>query len=876
MRSLLGARFHSNCFLLNCSVFLCFCVSLTHAQAPPRTVTKEDMPRIPSTVASEALGTFHLAQGFSLELVASEPMVGDPVDACFDERGRMYVAEMHGYPFSEEPTRLNPAGGGKKAAGIIRLLEDTNGDGLMDRSEVFADQISWPTSICCYNGGVFVVAPQYLYYFKDTTGDGRADVREAVLEGFGRGNVQSVSNGLLWDLDNHIYFAAGRNPKDLKHRGKPMFAVGQADLRFNPKTETFEQVSGGLQFGHCIDDWGVRFVCSNSNHMQQVVYDRKYLTADPSLAARGAIRSVAADGASARVFRKSPPEPWRIVRQKWRAADKGYRLVVREDGRWEFLPLDPSKKKGAVPTEYPVGYFTSATGITIYRGDAYPREFWGNAFVGDVGGNLVHRKTVDTSGVVYVARRADEGEEMVASTDNWFRPVNFVNAPDGSLYILDMYRETIEHPYSIPEEIKKFLDLSSGDRAGRVYRLVSPKMMRRRVKNLGAMTSAELVGELDSTNGWNRETAQRLLWERGDKSVAGELKALVARGSTAKGRMHAAYVLQGLGQLDVATLKTLLVDSHPRVRTHAIRLAEQAVLASAALAGAGNEAEQGNVVATWLEGAGLVDDDNEHVRFQLCLTLGQLPASPVATRLLAALAIHSHTPETLAAWRAAGKPRASELSGELLANPKFRSLPHASAMIIALGEAIGADSNEKALHSLEEMTAWGLSFGGQQQWLESMARGAAQRRVSLEALLDEASDGLRDKVGAMFAEARRIGSNSSESIANRASAISLLGFAPWDSVADLRSLLNPQTPRELQLAVVRALGRHSDAEAARTLLKSWRSYGPDLRRAVATQSLGKTGAFEGVVGRGRSGRRETRRSAARYKAAAAQPPSGGH
>ena len=226
---------------------------------------------------------------------------------------------------------------------------------------------------------------------KDTDNDGRADIQEVVLSGFGRDNVQSVANGLVWGLDNKIYFAAGRNPKDIQHRGNDFSDIGSVDLKFDPKTEQFESVTGGLQYGHTLDEWGTRYVCSNSNHIQQVIYPLEYVSRNPFFAPTGMIRSIAADGASSPVFRISPPEPWRIVRQKWRALDKGYRLVINKDGGWEFIPLDASKPKGAVPTEYPVGYFTSATGITIYLGDAYPKRFHGNAFIGDVGGlSLIH------------------------------------------------------------------------------------------------------------------------------------------------------------------------------------------------------------------------------------------------------------------------------------------------------------------------------------------------------------------------------------------------------------------------------------------------------------------------------------------------------
>ena len=518
-----------------------------------RTVTAADMPRIPHTDSDDVLETFRLSEGFALELVAAEPLTGDPVAACFDESGRMFVAEMHGYPFSQEPTKLNPNGGGKKDAGVIRLLEDTDGDGRMNHSVVFAEGISWPTSICCYNGGVFVIAPQYLYYLKDTDGDNKADIREVVLSGFGRDNVQAVTNGLQWGLDNRIYFAAGRNPKTLLHRGQPLAVRGGADLRFDPKTETFESVTGGLQFGHSMDDWGIRFVCSNSNHIQQVIFPQGYLARNPYLVVSGLIRSIAADGASAQVFRISPPEPWRIVRQKWRAADKGYKLIINSDGGWEFIPLDPTKKKGAVPTEYPEGYFTSATGITIYRGDAYPTRYQGNAFVGDVGGNLVHRKIVQTESVVYRAERADKGREFLACSDNWFRPVNFVNAPDGTLYVLDMYRETVEHPYSIPDEIKKFLHLTSGHDRGRIYRLVSPDMKRMQPPDIGTLNDRDLVQQLDSGNSWNRDTAQRLLWERQNPITVPLIESLLKAAKTPQGRMHCLCTLDALSALKTAT-----------------------------------------------------------------------------------------------------------------------------------------------------------------------------------------------------------------------------------------------------------------------------------------------------------------------------------
>ena len=413
--------------------------------------------------------TFQLQKGFQLQLVAAEPLLSDPVDACFDENGRMYVAEMHGYPFSEEANKLNPQGGGLKDAGIIRLLEDTNGDGKMDKSTIFADKLSWPVSVCCYKGGVFVMAPSELYYFKDTTGNNKADVREVIFSGFSRGNVQGIANNLKWSLDNKIAFVSGVNGGDLKHRGKPLMKLGRFGLKFDPQTEKVERITGSSQFGMSFDDWGNRYICSNSNHIKHVVFPERYLKRNPYFAASNSVRSVAIEGGAAPVFRTSPPEPWRIVRTRRRAANPKYKRLPATE---------------LVPT----GFFTSATSVTIYRGDAYPKEFWGNAFIGDVGSNLMHRKIITPKGATVSAKRADDKVEFLTSTDAWFRPVNYVNAPDGTLYVLDLYRETIEHPHSVPDDIKKFLHYEAGSDMGRIYRLAPPNFKRKPIVKLGGMT----------------------------------------------------------------------------------------------------------------------------------------------------------------------------------------------------------------------------------------------------------------------------------------------------------------------------------------------------------------------------------------------------
>ena len=468
------------------------------AQDPPDIDLARELPRIKPLDPKAALGSFRVPPGFRLEQVATEPLVTDPVSVCYDAEGRLYVAEMRGYPYPEtSPT------------GYVRRLEDTDGDGRYDRSTIFVQGLSWPTSVVPYDQGVFVAVAPDILYAKDTNGDGVADQKDVVFTGFGNGNVQALLNGLIWGPDGWIYGASGGNGGEIRNPNRPSLkpvTLRGRDFRFKPDGSAFEAISGGGQFGHCFDDWGHRFVCNNSDHIRQVVLPSRALERNPALVVDSVIASISVEGAAAPVFRISPAEPWRVVRTRQRAADPAF--ATR-------LP----------PTELvPIGFFTSATGITIYRGDAFPGAFRGNAFIGDVGGNLVHRKSLARHGARFEARRTESDHEFLASTDNWFRPVNFANTPDGTLLILDMYRETIEHPLSIPEPIKKHLDLTSGKDLGRLYELVPERTLRHRKPALSRATTSELVALLADPSAWWRETAQRLLIERHDPAAIPLLK----------------------------------------------------------------------------------------------------------------------------------------------------------------------------------------------------------------------------------------------------------------------------------------------------------------------------------------------------------------
>ncbi len=271
--------------------------------------------------------------------------------------------------------------------------------------------------------------------------------------------------------------------------------------------------------------------------------------------------SIAVDGPAAEVFRISPDEPWRVLRTKWRVSG-----------------LVPGPVEGGGRAS---GYFTGAAGVTIYRGDAFPPEYRGDAFVADCGSNLIHRKKIRREGLSFIAERpADEQrKEFLASRDNWFRPVTMANAPDGTLYIVDMYRETVEHPWSLPPELKSKLDLNSGNDRGRIFRVVPNGFKQPRPVQLGNVNMAELVKSLEHTNGWHRDTASRLLFERGETNATPLLRTLIKESPFHLGRMHALSLLLNFRALDLDDLKRALADGDVSVRAHAVRTTDSHVRA---------------------------------------------------------------------------------------------------------------------------------------------------------------------------------------------------------------------------------------------------------------------------------------------------------
>jgi putative membrane-bound dehydrogenase-like protein len=755
----------------------------------------KELPRFLPVEAKDALATWKVKPGFKLQLAAHEPQVRDPIAITFDENGRMFVCEMIDYSERRDAT---------PHLGRISLLEDKDGDGFYETSTVFADDLPLPTGLIWANGGLFVAATPNIWRFEDRDGDGRAEVREIAFTGFGTGlkalNVQAMLNSFAWGQDNRIHLMGGLGNRGLisspKRTDLPAEELAARDFWFDPRTYAFGFETGGAQYGMSFDNYGRKFACSNSDHLQFWVYDDRYAARNPFFTPTPPRQSIAADGGAAEVFRLSPDEPWRIVRTRWRIGGvvKG---MVEGGGRVS-------------------GYFTGATGTTVFRGDAYGEEFVNNTFTGDAGGQLVHRKKISPDGVSLIGRRpADESNyEFAASTDTWVRVVNFANAPDGTLHICDMYREVIEHPWSIPEEIKQNLDLNSGNNRGRIYRLVPDNTTwpRRARVALGAAPTAELVATLAHPNGWHRDTAARLLYERQDAAAVPLLRAL----TDPLARHHALGVLDGLGALTEAPVLAAVASPDPRLREHGVLYAEK-LLAR----GAPSPALVEKLSA-------LVTDADPRVRFQLAFTL---PAAPALAPAFAQLAARDHAEPWISVALLTAPPVA--LNSTLL--PAFtRDLATAQAAAPFVAKLIEIRAAFSTTGDRRVLIDWLAQPGTNPLWLRALGDGLRRAGTTVTA----ADTG--GKLAAVFTRAAATAGDPKAPVAARLEALALLDVAPYEPARPaLLACLASGQPPELQSAAVKVLAQHHLPAVTSTLVDHWRDYTPAAREAALAALLAR-------------------------------------
>jgi mono/diheme cytochrome c family protein/glucose/arabinose dehydrogenase len=477
----------------------------------PEEILKRTPPS-PVVPPDHALETMRLAPGFRIELVAAEPLVRDPIAFAFDEDGRLFVIEMLGF-------MPNVDGKGESApVARVVMLEDTDGDGKMDRSTVVLDGLVQPRAIAVARGGLLVAEPPNLWFVKDG--------KKTLVDGAycpARCNPEHAANGLLPAIDNWFYNA--------NSTWRYRFLGGQwvrSHTRFRG------------QWGISQDDVGRLFFNYNT------------------------------------IFLRGDLVPCYSAQAHSRVSTSVNLDLTKEQTTWPVRPtpgVNRGYRPGVLRPDGTIVETNSACAPAVYRGDALA-DCRGNIFVCDPSGNLVKRLILDVQPDRILPRDAYDKAEFLASTDERFRPVFLGGGPDGALYVVDMYRGIIQHGAYMTSFLRAWVQSRGLEKPiglGRIYRVVDATRAPAAVPKLSAATSPELVAALSHPNGWRRDTAQRLLVERGDRDVVPALRSLARSTGDPIPRLHALWTLEGLGAVDPETLAAMEAVETLRPATEALR-----------------------------------------------------------------------------------------------------------------------------------------------------------------------------------------------------------------------------------------------------------------------------------------------------------------
>jgi mono/diheme cytochrome c family protein/glucose/arabinose dehydrogenase len=526
------------------------------------------IPPSPPLSAEEALRAFKVAPGYRIELVAEAPLVRHPTVLQFAPDGRLWVVEMTGYMEDFDGTTE------AQAKGSVVVLSDTDGDGRMDKRTVFLDNIILPRALVLHRDGALVGAPPHLWFCRDTDGDGKADEKTEVATDFGvrvdparpqLANPERAPNALLWGHDGWLY--AGAYTARFK----------SVDGKWVRENSTFRG-----QWGLAQDDYGRLYSNNNSDLLRVDLVNSSYLLRNPHLLRNTGLSTKAAVAQTVWPARVNP------------GINRGYRPEMLRDFKLKEC--------------------TAACGPWVYRSDLFPADAYGNAFICEPAGNLVKRLVLNPDkGLVKGVSFYDQ-QEFVASTDERFRPVNALTGPEGALYLVDMHHGVIQHRISLTSYLRKQGEdrgLIAPLHLGRLWRVVPEGHKTTGLKGLAGLKPADLIAELGSGNEWRRETAQRLLIETGDKSLAPALTAFGAQTKSPMGRVHALWTQHGLGVTDGTLVSASLADADPRVRAAALRVSESLVAGP----------HRSDVIARWTEMA--ASEAVPEVQVQLALTMGE-------------------------------------------------------------------------------------------------------------------------------------------------------------------------------------------------------------------------------------------------------------
>ena len=480
---------------------------------------------LPKTPAEEAK-LFQLPPGYRMELVLSDPEIKEPSSVAFDGNGRMFVGEMRSYMQDAD------ANNEKDPIGRISMHEDRDNDGVYERHTVFVDNMILPRFILPMEGNsiLSMETDSYeVYKYTDTNGDGVSDKKELWTSNFGRvENLEHEQSGMVWALDNWIYTT-----------------YNAYRVRWTPEGVLREPTgANGGQWGLSQDNYGKPWFVDAGGERGPVNFQVPIVY--------GAM--TVPDG-----FETGFEIPWSAV-MGLADVQGGMARVRLPDGN--------------------VNHFTATCGPAIFRGDRLPADMIGDLLFGEPVARVVRRaEVVETDGLTQL-RNVYPNSEFIRTTDPLFRPVNMTTAPDGTLYIVDMYRGIIqEGTWTRPGSyLRRKVEQYAMEKIighGRIWRLTYDGIQRdRQMPRMDNETAAQLVAHLDHPNGWWRDTAQRLLILKQDKNVTPALQTMARTSTSQLGRIHALWTLEGLSTLDAAMVREQLKSSDPKIRVQAVRLSE--------------------------------------------------------------------------------------------------------------------------------------------------------------------------------------------------------------------------------------------------------------------------------------------------------------
>jgi putative membrane-bound dehydrogenase-like protein len=656
----------------------------------------------------QTAASYRLPPGFRLEVVASEPVIASPSGVCWDEHGRMFVSELHGYNLEGQLDieELNKSGQldtqvrrvqaeerFKKAAergtyGVVKLLRDRDGDGRMEAADIWATNLPPAYGIVPARGGIIVACAPDIVFLADRDGDGRAEVREKLFTGFGTGALERGINAPQWGVDGWIYFGRGWGGGKISgpNLAQPV-SLPNSDFRIRADGSAIEPVTGGTHtFGFAMTESGDRFVVSTTIPASYVApLPWRYLVRNPN-AATPAMETPTGDR---RVYSISRPHPWR---QK-RADDPAYFKYYRD-------------RYGAAESEAD-GWFTAACGPMVYQDRALP-GLHGQYLVCEPAGNVIHRGVIEPDGAVLKVRRAkgEEKAEFAASTDAWSHPMNLTHGPDGAIWIVDYYREIIEDYSAIPRHLQQQYGVYAGHDRGRIYRLTHRDAPRMPPADMGRLDANALAREVGSSVLWRRQTAQRLLVERGEKSVAAPLRELL-RAEQAEPAVVIAVLrtLEQLGSVRPLDAQLFLGHRETAVRRHALQLGDDWLAR-----------EEGRELLTTVLAASATERD-PRVLIQLALSLGETRDRRAFAVLTRFAREHGDIRWMNAAVLSSVAGREGDLLAELLRDPG-----ESQAFFSMLAQTIGARRDDDELDRALKLLGYAKPET-QAATLEGLAKG---------------------------------------------------------------------------------------------------------------------------------------------------------